>query len=205
MAVVLLALFITALNGTAEGKVAPTSLSNLTTVADQIVTGTVVAVNSVEGIQVATLEVDSTLKGPSFGHLYFLAQPTWVCDTSEAKLGEHVLLFLNKYTFGSGDKDLFDFKEPRSFKRKMAGLTGSDPFFSISWSGRGRMPVRTVDGVEYATLWTGDVLLPTVLATIDGPEKEYSSFIRSVPLHDLVATVKTQLEQARSQAAARAH
>jgi hypothetical protein len=102
---------------------------------------------------------------------------------------------LNKYTFGSGGKDPLDFKEPRAFREKIADLTGTNPFFAITWSGRGRMPLRIVDGIEYATLWTADVSLPATLVSIDGPEKEYSSFIRSARLSDVLAAVKTQIAQ----------
>lgn len=56
----------------------------------------------------------------------------------------------------------------------------------IAWSGRGRMPLRTVRGEKCVTLWTGDVRVPSSLKTIPGPESEYSSFIRSAKLTDVV-------------------
>jgi hypothetical protein len=57
------------------------------------------------------------------------------------------------------------------------------------------MPVRVVDGVEFVTLWTGDVRLPADLQTVDGPEPEYSGFIRSARLDDVVAAVQAFLNQ----------
>jgi hypothetical protein len=48
------------------------------------------------------------------------------------------------------------------------------------------MPVRYVDGEAYVTIWTDDVQLPRAVPTIDGPEKEYASFIRSVRMNEVI-------------------
>ena len=48
-------------------------------------------------------------------------------------------------------------------------------------SGRGRMPLRDVQGRSYATIWVNDVLLPEGTPTIDGPDEKYE-LIRSIEL-----------------------
>jgi hypothetical protein len=41
--------------------------------------------------------VVETLKGDSLvSRLFFLAQPTWICDVTEAEAGETALLFLER-------------------------------------------------------------------------------------------------------------
>jgi len=53
--------------------------------------------------------------------------------------------------------------------------------------------LRQIDGVDFVTLWTGDVRIPKAMATVDGPEAEYASFIRSVRLDDILAEVEGQV------------
>jgi hypothetical protein len=64
--------------------------------------------------------------------------------------------------------------------------------FLMTNSGRGRMPLRTVGGQQCATVWVGDVRLPSSVLTIGGPDPKYS-FIRSVRLTDLVELVGTSM------------
>lgn len=59
--------------------------------------------------------------------------------------------------------------------------------------GRGRLPIREVNGKRFATLWVGDVRLPEGTPTIDGPEQQYT-FIRSIELSILRDLVKQFLE-----------
>jgi hypothetical protein len=106
---------------------------------------------------------------------FFLAQPTWTCDIAEAVKGETAVLFLTPYV---GGKDMFG-RLPTRKELGQAGIT--KPMFLISDSGRGRMPLRAIRGEKYATLWVGDVKLPTSVPTISGPEPQ-SRFIRSASL-----------------------
>ena len=69
-------------------------------------------------------------------------------------------------------------------------MVGSAPFWLLSWSGRGKMPIRNVHGKQYATLWTADVRLPATISTISGPERKYSAFIRSAPLSQVLDFVR---------------
>ncbi len=108
--------------------------------------------------RVATARVLEVWKGQEGQEVRYLASPTWRCDISEAKVGERVVLFLVK---------------PPDW-----------PFWLIAQSGRGRMPIRDVEGNSYATIYTGDVQLPKGLMTSPGPEPKYE-FIRSVELKRL--------------------
>jgi hypothetical protein len=108
--------------------------------------------------QVATARVLEVWKGNADPEVRYLASPTWPCDISQAKVGERVVLFLMK---------------PPDW-----------PFWAIADSGRGRMPIRDVAGKAYATIYTGDVLLPKGITTIPGAKPKYE-FIRSVELNRL--------------------
>lgn len=92
---------------------------------------------------------------------------TWTCDISDAKKGETVLLFLTK--------------------------GGEARSYAIAHSGRGRLPLRTVDSKSYATFWP-DIRLPKDTPTIDGPEPKWD-FIRSVEVETLRDLVKKALEE----------
>ena len=178
----------------ANANVRGLSLPELVELSDRIVLGTVSRLHRVSGLLIAEVAVSETLKGaPLVPTVYFLAQPTWICDVTEAEAGETALLFL---TSSDGSVELQelppgdgDFKKaPRGFRKKLDRLRGEAPFFLVTQAGRGHMPLRMVGDQQLATVWTGDVRLPAGVATFPGPEPEYS-FIRSVPflaLRDLI-------------------
>jgi hypothetical protein len=116
-------------------------------------------------VRVASAEVIETWKGAPVREVRFRASPIWTCDISTAKEGEEVVLFLTR---GEGK-----------------------PIMMIGHAGRGRLPLRVVQGDTYATFWD-DVRLPDGTATIPGPEREYS-FIRSVELTRLRELVRREL------------
>jgi hypothetical protein len=105
--------------------------------------------------KVAIARVLDVWKGKAGPEVRYLASPAFPCDISDAKVGERVVLFLTK------PKEL--------------------PFWAIADWGRGRMPIRVVEGKSYATIHTGDVQLLKGVLTIPGPEPKYD-FIRSVEL-----------------------
>jgi hypothetical protein len=199
--------------GQSAAKVARTSLNELTARADLIVIGRVTRLIQVKEVTVAELQVIRTLKGAHFAKLYYLAQPTWTCDTTDAEVGEESLFFFENYVFdpepasmafvkqSSGKRGYeiksgaikIGFKEPLGFKGEIRALTANSPFLAVSWSGRGRMPIREIKGLKYVTLWTGDVNLPEDLKTIPGPERECAEFIRSVQIIDLTAHIQKEL------------
>jgi hypothetical protein len=113
-------------------------------------------------VKVATARSVEVWKGKTGHEVRYIASPTWTCDISEAKVGEPVVLFLRK--------------------------SKTAPFTLIAHSGRGRMPIREVNGKRQATIWVIDVELPRGVATIPGPEPEYR-FIRSVDVDDLKQAV----------------
>ena len=134
-------------------KVAAIQFSNLVARSELIVVAKVEWVSSpLIGKQYAKARVTEIWKGTRTDTVEFLASPTWTCDISEAKKGETVLLFLTK-----SDKS-------RSY--------------TIALSGRGRLPLRTVGGKSYATVWP-DIRFPKDTPTIDGPEPQWD-FIRLV-------------------------
>jgi hypothetical protein len=204
------------LTGACQSKVAPTSLESLTIRADLIVIGRVARLVTVKGIQVAEVQVTRTIKGSSRQSVYYLAQPTWICDITSGTVGEDTLFFFNEYAFdpepasmgfvrstGSAGRYTVEggavfsgeFKEPVGFREEIRTLTGPAPFFQVAWSGRGQMPIREVHATKYLTLWVGDVVLPAYIPTISGPNREYSGFIRSAPLSTVIDFVQTQVRK----------
>ena len=198
-----------------QSKVAPTTLEALTAKANLIVVGRVTKLITVKGIQVAEVQVERTLKGSTLPSVYYLAQPTWICDTTKGTVGEEALFFFNEYKFdpelvsmafvrstGGGRYKVEDgalptgaFKEPVGFHDEIRAITGPSSFFQVSWSGRGQMPIREVHATKYVTLWVGDVLLPPNIPTMNGPERQESRFIRSAPLSTINDFVRTRVRE----------
>jgi hypothetical protein len=149
-------------------EVGATKLSDLVVNCDLIVVATVESVSSpLIGKRYAKAKVAEVWKGTKTETVEFLASPTWTCDISEAKNGETVLLFLT-----------------RSVKSRS---------YAIAHAGRGRMPVRAVNGKTYATFWA-DVVLPEGTHTIEGPDPKWK-FIRSVDVSVLRDLVKGALQK----------
>lgn len=188
--------------GPAAPKVGSVTFEDLVRQADRIVVGRVEEVLSVrrgtedrqEGrdgdggwleewasVPIARLAVERTLLGTPTEAVCYLACGTWTCDISGAEVGERVLLFLDDTRWMAGER--------APFHAALAETTDRAPVFQIADAGRGSMPLRDVEGRSYATLWTGDVILPEDVPTIDGPEPE-SKFIRSAPLDVLTDRVE---------------
>jgi hypothetical protein len=117
-------------------------------------------------IKIATARVMEVWKGNTGHEVRYVASSTWVCDISNAKIGERVVLFL---------------MTPEDWPKDW-------PFRLLAHSGRGRMLIRDVEGKAFATIRTHDVRLPKGLMTIPGPETKYE-FYRSVELSQLRWTV----------------
>jgi len=63
-------------------------------------------------------------------------------------------------------------------------LSGSlNGAFGVALAGRGYMPLRRVDGKQYATVWD-EVVLPENAPVIPGPDRQLT-FIKSVELRYL--------------------
>jgi hypothetical protein len=207
-----LAAVLIVLAGECLPKVAPTTLKELTASADLIVVGKVTRVMNVKGVRVAEVKVATTIKGDAQSTIYYLAQPTWICDTTGATVGEETLFFFNGYRFSpqsasmayvkptgnAGTYTVEDdaspvstFKEPTGFREQIKTLIGNGQFWQVSEAGRGQMPIRDLHGAKYATLWVGDVRLPDSIPTVSGPERKYS-FIRSALLLAILDFVQQQ-------------
>ena len=192
--------------------VLPTTLRELTDSAKLIVIGRVTNVRDVKGLKVAEVRVTKTLKGSPQELVYYLAQPTWICDITSANVGQETLFFFGKYRFDphpasmayvkstgtAGSYTIEDgatpagaFKEPIGFQEAITAIVGSSPFWQVAWSGRGQMPLRHVSDEKYVTVWTGDVQLPTDMSTISGPQRKYSGFIRSVSLLQMLNFIQS--------------
>jgi hypothetical protein len=189
-----------------SAKVAGVSLAELVQLSDEVVVGKVLRVHQVSGLRIAEVDVVETLKGQSaIPTLFFLAQPTWICDITEAEAGETALLFLQKSdgalaleSMPPGDGEFR--KAPRGFRRQLDRLRRDAPFFVVAQAGRGHMAVRSVEGQQVATVWTGDVRLPAAVPSLPGPQPEYS-FIRSVPLAALRGLVLEAMQSSIERAA----
>jgi hypothetical protein len=148
-----------------QAKISAQYIAELIQSSDEVVIATVTEVSeaspSTGGFRLATAETSRTLKGAPLRTVRFYASPGWICDTSHAISGEMVLLFLNGHIDGN---------------------------FSIALAGRGYMPLRNVDGKEYATLWT-EVILPKDAPVIPGPDPKYD-FIVSVELTYIEALIE---------------
>jgi hypothetical protein len=77
-------------------------------------------------VKVATAEVIETWKGAKVGEVRYVGSPTLYCDISKARVGERVVLFLEK----------------------QQGST----IMMIAHVGRGRMPLQEVEGESYAAV-----------------------------------------------------
>ena len=142
----------------AEAKVAPIEFRDMIEKADMIVIGTVDSVGPVKGEPSrAHLKIIEVLKGKSGEQIDVYVNKTWTCDASKATRGERILLFTAKDS-----------------------RTGR---YRIYRAGRGRMPIVTVNGTDYATLWR-DVLMPSSIRITDGSEPR-SNPNRQVDLADL--------------------
>ncbi len=147
-----------------RAKVAAVAFKDLVAGSEVIVVAQVTKVEAGGKDQdVATARVIEVWKGSPGAVVRYLASPTWTCDISDAKEGERIVLFLAK------SKD--------------------SPLLTIAHSGRGRMPLREVEGKSYATLWTIDVILLDGTPTIPGPEPDIS-FIRSIEIGTLKKLVR---------------
>jgi hypothetical protein len=155
----LVALVLVFLPVAARAAVQEVDLNDLVARSDMIVVATVTKVevgpddiqtaeDRFHPLKVATAQITETWKGAPVREIRYVASPTWTCDTSSAKEGERVVLFL----------------------KKRKGLK----FLVDAHAGRGRMPLRDVGKKQYATL-QDEVLLPEGTPTIS--EKKTASVL----------------------------
>jgi hypothetical protein len=150
-------------------KLAAIWLKQLIALSDVIVVAEVQSVSRpLIGKRYARARVIQVLKGKESGVIKFLASARGIEDVSDAKKGEIDLLFLTRMP------------ESQSY--------------TVTFAGRGRMPLRVVAGKAYLTLWP-DVHLPEGTPTIEGPDPQWR-FIRSVEM----ATIRELVEKTMHEA-----
>jgi hypothetical protein len=110
--------------------------------------------------------VKEVWKGAKVDSVEYRVSPTFVCDISYAKQGETVLLFLVKEGTGWG----------------------------IAWVGRGRMPMKKIDGKEYLTHFV-DVIFPAGTPHAKSPEKSDGEFDQAVELSIVKELVRKEIDK----------
>ena len=166
----------------ATAKVASAPLAEVVAGAAVIVVAKDVAVRKVGKVRVGRAAVVRVLKGdPHLKEVLYLADPTWACDTAEVKVGQRSLLLLRDVPKPGGPLELPD----------LPTRIGDQPILQIHWAGRGRMPIRRIDGQEFATVWD-EVILPKEIEQRPGPNRKYE-FIRSARLQDLIDAIDRAL------------
>lgn len=185
-------------------EVASVDLENLVRISDVIVIGQVRNVREVryqraesgeeqpvrrypDPLPIADVSVLKVLKGPTdVDRLLYPAARTWECDETEAVPGETALFFF------------VDTQPPEERRGTLADelaiAFGTTRLYTVNWSGCGRMPLRQIDGRDYATYYT-DIVMPEELPNVDGPNPEYASFIRSAPLEELSSRIARFVEE----------
>lgn len=124
------------------GRVAEVSLEQLVEASEVILVGKVVEVREVDGVRVARVRVEQTIKGPAEEEVWYLAQGTWTCDITGGRLNERSILFLNEYEFHPKPDQPIEsnvvvigrFTEPVSFRKNMLETTGGRSLWAVSWA-----------------------------------------------------------------------
>jgi hypothetical protein len=186
-----LALIVVGFSNSLHARVAPADFSTLVRRADVVVLGKVISVETINGVKIARVKVLETYKGRKLDVLSFVAQPTWTCDISDAVKGETALLLLHSYKNPRKTSEQASFS-PRSSPEELEARGAVKPILLLMDSGRGRMPVRTIAGQQYVTLWVDDLRLPASVRTVVGPRPK-SSYIRSVRFSDIVELMGTSM------------
>jgi HEAT repeat protein len=109
--------------------------------------------------------------------VWYLAQGTWCCDVSTAKLGEAALFFFEKSE---------NYPEVQE-------ATGSETLMRDSWSGHGRMPISLFGGEEYIEVDAHIVRLPIGLPDIPGDNPRCADWVRRVPKGAMLAEIRRRL------------
>ena len=91
--------------------------------------------SSVQPFSAARLLVEEVWKGaPDTRELWFVGSSTWTCDITTAAVGEHLLLLLDRWADARLEKS--------PFRPELKALLHDQPFHSVAWAGRGRLPIE---------------------------------------------------------------
>lgn len=181
----------------AEASVAPTTLGRLCARAEHVVIGTVARVVPVpvesspfpdiplDAVHVAEVKVEQRFKGPSVPTLWYLADPTWLCDRSRAVPGERALLLLEP----ADEWASF----PPGLRRALGTVLGGAPLQRIVWAGLGRIPYVEVAGQLHAELDVHLLGLPPEIETIPGEQLAHAWRTRRTRVDGLLAQVASSI------------
>lgn len=152
-----------------------------------VVLGKVSAVNVVDGVKLAEIEVTRTLKGDSgVTRLYYWASPSWMCDVSDAKVFEEGLYFLwypevSKLT-----------KEHLRLLRRAHTFTQGMTIYLLVHSGRGRLIPKHIEGKVYFYVHKySDVIFPPSIEI--GRRSSEDPNLGLVPLDDVLSFITNQV------------
>lgn len=170
--------------------VAPTSLEKLTKISTLAVVVDVKRISTIEGAKIAEAEVLMALKGASRPKeiIYFIAQPTSIEDTSHAVTGDRLLLFL--------EPEPMEVNPDSQFRSKVRDEIGDRLLWRITWSGRGRLTVTQVNGIDYiqslADQQLADVRMPKGLTVIPSPTNNRR--VNLIKLADVVSFIRRKVK-----------
>lgn len=140
----------------ADARIVPPRVDELARKSELIIVAKVQSVSGKPGDddRRAKATVSEVWKGPKATTVEYHASPTWACDIADAEPGETVLLFLTDNEQGC---------------------------WRIAWVGRGRMPVKSLKGRDYATPFM-DVIFPKETQSIPVREGDDNGFDRAYEL-----------------------
>lgn len=146
---------------TIQARVMEMVFDDLIEDADLIVIGKVESINHISDVRIAKFKISQTLKGTATDEIYFLAERTWTCDISDARVGEKALLFLSKYNYLS-KLEIQGIEKP-DFKLSFEKITYKTELFRIYGSGYGREPIRNIKGKDYISVPVYQIKVPKEL------------------------------------------
>lgn len=115
-------------------EVSSISVNKLYQIAEVVAIAQVESVTKVNGAHVAHASISKTFKGPNLTEVNFVAEATWTCDSSSAKPGERVLIYLDKMPQTVVGRDYS--AVVKHFQSKGSTL------YKIAHSGHGKMPLQ---------------------------------------------------------------
>lgn len=174
-------------------KVATISLDNLTALSTEVVIADVTKIESRAGVRVGVAQVIENIGGSlrKRNTIEFVAEPTWTCDISDARVGERVLLFMIPID-GSAKQSMHG--QPLGSASKEASGHGKQ-LYELTHSGRGRIVLHAADAKVWSAIvdryTEDDAWQLNVNLTV--PKKVTVSGVKgnkgSITLDDLVARV----------------
>ena len=157
---------------------------------EYVVLGKVSRVEVVDGVKLAEIEVGRTLKGdPGVTRLYYWASPQWMCDVSNAEVGEEGLYFLWNL-----EKELSKPSEAHlQFLEEARPFTQGARVYMLEHSGRGRLRPKYIDGRGYLyTHKEGDVIFPSSIKVVKRPDPQDPG-LGLVLLEDVLSFITRQV------------